>query len=112
VLLAFRTTSGWGNNIYFDNINISNTASVNELEAGKFSIHPNPTSGNVIVDMPASGSITVNISDVTGRIVRTERIANAGTSLEIDLSGQASGTYFLEVKNGVSTYKEKVTVIK
>jgi hypothetical protein len=112
-MLALVNTSAWGNNVYLDNINISNTAGLEEqVKNSGFKVYPNPTTGDVFVELNTVGTALVKVSDLTGRVVKSETVENTGSRFPLDLSGQASGTYFLEVKVNCIAYQQKVTVIK
>ncbi len=111
-MFAFVSTSGFGNNLYIDNINIANTLSVGEQEDNKVVVYPNPTTGKVFVDMNTSGALTINTTDMLGRLVKTDNFSTANSRIEIDLSAQPNGTYFIEVTTNETTYKQKVTLVK
>ena len=113
VMLAFMTKSAWGNNLYLDNINISNTAGLEEqVKNTSFKLYPNPSTGRVSVDFSALGSAMVKVADITGRTVKTQTVDNVYGSFSLDLSEQPSGTYFVEVKNNGIAYQQKLVIIK
>lgn len=62
------------NNLYIDQINLSGTVGINELESEiGLSIYPNPTNGTATVEftLPDNASATVSVTDVLGRIMET-----------------------------------------
>lgn len=62
------------NNLYIDQINLSGTVGINELESEiGLSIYPNPTNGTATVEftLPDNSSATVSVTDVLGREMET-----------------------------------------
>lgn len=68
-------------------------------------IYPNPATDKLYINLKNNSVSTLNLVDYNGRLVRSEKAANAIT--EIDLKGLANGLYLLQVvtEKGVSTYK-------
>lgn len=61
-------------------------------------VYPNPTTGAVVVsipDLPITESVTLNVSDMTGKVIMTE--AGTVNSNELDLSNLSSGIYLISV---------------
>jgi hypothetical protein len=112
VMIAFRTASGFGNNVYIDNVNISNNLGVAETQSTKLNIYPNPTAGMLNIEVNAMGDATVSVRDITGRIVKTQTVTLTGNKAQVDITEQVSGTYFIDIKCNGQLYKEKVTLIK
>lgn len=68
--------SGFGNNIYLDDINFNSPLSVNELTKSiGLSVYPNPTNGssNVEFTLNDNANIKISVTDVIGRIVEQEK---------------------------------------
>jgi len=59
-------------------------------------ISPNPTSGNLTIQLPDVISGRLSIIDVTGQVVLTQDLAYE-EELSIDLFGYNSGMYLVEV---------------
>lgn len=62
------------------------------------SLYPNPTSGIVRLPTPATGTETVRISDLAGRVQQTVPLTRG--QQQLDLSGQAAGIYQVELTTG------------
>lgn len=63
-------------------------------------VYPNPASANCTVAWPASSSakqLTVEVVDVTGRIVGTQLAQADAGQIAVDLSTLESGSYFIRV---------------
>ncbi|MCE3227648.1 MAG: hypothetical protein K0S32_2199 [Bacteroidetes bacterium] len=77
----------------------------NNTSVSSFNIYPNPTTGQVSIEFGTVGERTVEVIDVTGRIIANEKTANA--SLQLNLSNYSNAVYYLVIKeaNGVSRFK-------
>ena len=102
IYIAFRhyniTDAYW---FGIDDIKISagNTASISEVENANVVLFPNPVTS--VLNIEAQGIQEVNVIDVNGRTVMTEK------TNRIDMSNLANGVYFVRVitAEGVSTQK-------
>jgi hypothetical protein len=77
-------------------------------------IYPNPSNESfTLVLSPVSGAATVEITDVTGRLVYSNSYkAQAGQLKEqISLYGQAQGFYLIKVKANDAIYTEKLQIL-
>jgi hypothetical protein len=71
--------SGFGNNIFLEDINFNGTLGVNELSKSiEFVLFPNPSTGSATIDFTISDNadIKYNVVDVIGRIVEQEKSLN------------------------------------
>jgi len=77
------------------------------LDNKEIKIYPNPTRGLLTVDIPLreSDRARISIFDMQGRTLMD--FNNAGTSTDIDLSGQPAGMYLLRIfiNNKPTTWK-------
>lgn len=71
-----------------------------------FSIYPNPTQGDVTIRFELAGNRTVEVLDVTGRRIATEKASSE--SMSVRLAGYAPGVYFVKVSAGSETSIHKV----
>ncbi len=76
---------------------------INEIQ---FKLYPNPTSGNVIVDINAASDISIMLRNSLGQLLINNKIIEQNQA-EIDLSSYKSGIYFLriEIDNQLITRK-------
>ena len=68
-------------------------------DAGKMTVYPNPTTGIVTVDMGmtrVAGQLTVY--NVLGEVVATRSLAGDEKGVQLDLSGQPSGQYYITIR--------------
>ena len=101
----YAGASSVGNNIYLDNINISNSVSgIQNLESElDLHIYPNPSLGNIHVAfiLPEKHNISIQVVDMIGRVVETlpaqqypggETIIHLGTKVTYQ-----PGVYFVSI---------------
>jgi hypothetical protein len=68
-------------------------------------IYPNPATNVLYVEVNNSSIKTLNIVDVTGRIVLTQTVSSNREA--INTSSLQSGTYFLQLSDGRSNYSSR-----
>lgn len=118
VLMKFVATSGNGNNLYLDDVNVNNFALGTDkpgLEAEKtFSVYPNPAKDQVNVQLAnnAKGSV-INLINMQGQLVKTLEVSANTLSVSIPVTELAEGLYTYQVaEEGVLKHSGKLTVIK
>jgi predicted carbohydrate-binding protein with CBM5 and CBM33 domain len=83
-------------------------ASTDNLNGKQLSIFPNPTSGTLTVQTDATlVDATIKIFDDLGQLKFQKTMVN-GKELTIDLSGQASGIYFVQITESQQQYVAKI----
>ena len=91
----------------------SGVAEVNANNAG-ISVYPNPAKGavNVSWNVAITGTATITVSDVTGRIVlsTTADMTSANGTTKVDVSTLNAGMYLISVKNNGVNYNTKVSI--
>jgi hypothetical protein len=78
-------------------------------------LYPNPVMNQCWVDilLPARDDVTVDVFDVTGKVVYQEKLSGILTAaLTIDLSDQPAGTYFLRVKMSEGVITKKIMLAR
>ncbi len=86
---------------------------IDEAEAIGMEVFPNPASESVNVKFDAQGGdYTVTITDLSGRVVGTEVIANAtgAQAVAMPLTGLASGNYLITVSTEKASFTQQVVV--
>jgi len=103
VLIRFRATLGYSNNLYIDNILVGSPVGVDEPAVGgqqsAVFCYPNPTSvsSQFAVRSSHEGHVTLKICDVQGREIAVLVDGNLPTgehTLSFDMSGLPAGIYF------------------
>lgn len=107
----FEFVNDYENNFYLDDILLISTSGVNDINLDAYvNVFPNPSQGNVNVDLSASGlgQTDIVIYNMVGEEV--ERVSHNVISpkrVKFNLEDQPNGVYFVNVQteNGVSTKK-------
>lgn len=87
-----------------------------DVFASSFSVYPNPTTGNVNlnINLADANDLTISVTNVLGATIKTVNMKNVSFATEqIDLSNLQSGLYLMKItsKDGMSTVK-KIEVMK
>ena len=117
VMVSFQNRGFYGQAIYLDNINISNSAitSVNNLiNDAKITVYPNPSSGNVTLNLFSAikENYHLEIFNAIGKKIYSEQLIdfNGNLKKEINLSAFGSGLYILNFTNNRKTNSIKVII--
>ncbi len=120
VIIRFRGTSAYGNNMYLDDINIvsSSVTDVEEVQAevAEIKIMPNPVSNNMTVQFTTLTEEDVNINVVNTLGQNMLNVAN-GTfkglnNVQVNTSDLVSGVYFLNINSVKGTSTKRFVVEK
>ncbi len=115
----FRSSAvvGSSNNIYIDQINLSGTVGLNELESQiNLSVYPNPTNASSKVSflLNASQTAKVSVLDITGRILEeTTKFDTNGSNAEYTINKNnalAKGIYIVNVEIGGQQISKKLII--
>lgn len=119
VYVKFLTTNGFGNNLYIDNITVTQTTDVADLPAlAGISLFPNPARdmATITFDHPVGGTVVVNVYDMTGNLVSTKNEGDlpAGTQTSVTLSTESlsEGLYTVELIASDTRKVARMSVIK
>lgn len=77
-----------------------------------FNVYPNPSNGNVNIELKGFGSIEkkIELYNQVGQIVHEEKMNNMTNNASIDLGNFPSGIYFLKVSNGLQSETKKLII--
>ncbi|MBX7224535.1 MAG: fibronectin type III domain-containing protein, partial [Chitinophagales bacterium] len=82
----------------------------------QLTVFPNPSNGiiNIKSNANVDEEILIEISDLSGKIVFTEKYSPSSEKSEksLDLSNLTNGLYFVRFNNGVSSQTTKITIAK
>jgi len=92
---------------------VHNCTGVEAVESAGVNLYPNPNNGVFVVDIQGMGNASVTILNSIGSVVYYENaIATENRKMNIDLSQQAEGIYFVKVQNDKETIIEKIVLRK
>ena len=97
------------------NIKYSKVVSVDFGSKIKAKTYPNPFSTDLSVEIDIEknikGDVTIDVVDMTGKIVQTKKLVAEGrrVSFNLPMDGLTSGTYLIRMKNGNDTWQQKIT---
>lgn len=93
-------------------VTVTSTVGVTEIENGSFTLFPNPSQGMVTLSMEgiATGDISMEIIDVTGKTVFTQNVLFDGnkTNYNLDLSSLENGTYLINISMQEGTATRRI----
>ncbi|MDN3654954.1 M43 family zinc metalloprotease [Ferruginibacter paludis] len=111
VLLAFRNTNGFENNIYLDDINVRTITINPNLKAAGFLVTPNPAKSNIAVQFyPNPADLkSIQLFNLFGQKLYQANISGAGASLyNVDVARYPAGTYIVRVILGDRVLVKKI----
>jgi len=114
----FLHTSSGGNNLYIDDINLSTTSAIDDLNmlGANCVIYPNPATGivNVSLDLDFARQLNIRIIDMTGRILYDlpEYNFNQGKNeISVNIADFAEGMYTVLIGNGEINLSKPLVVL-
>jgi PKD repeat protein len=111
IKIAFESYNQYGNNLYIDNIEISNAVGIGETvnEQSGFSLFPNPAHKTVsLVLFKKEKNSVVVITNMENKEVLKQNVVNGKNS--IDLGNLSSGLYFVTVVSESSVNTKKLII--
>ena len=109
IRLAFVFTNGNGNDLYIDDISIRGNEP--PMYSDVFRIYPNPanTTFNLGFNLPQKEEVTVEIQDVSGRLIIKEKVTNALNQI-ITIEIFKGGLYFVRVSGNNFSQTQKLFI--
>jgi hypothetical protein len=115
VLIRFNALSGYGNNLYIDNINIDVPSSINANDPAisSLNVFPNPIGTMFTIDLNTNDvtDIQIHIYDHLGRLIEQDSFGQTQLGLNqksINASHWASGMYNLVLTTPTGTTTKKL----
>lgn len=119
VFVKFVAVSGYGNDLYLDNINLTPAVGINEpvLTETSITVYPNPFSTTASIDISLNKTSTVDVKlvNLIGQTVYTEGLGllNAGkNTITIDGDNLNPGMYYMHLNVDGRDYTRKVMIAK
>ena len=113
VKIMFETYNNLGNNLYLDNIAVTNTTgNVDILPAlGSFTVYPNPSHGIfTLYAAGLTGQMVLEIINAQGQLVMKDNFGNNDETYQrtIDISGFPNGVYMVRLVSGEKVHLRKI----
>jgi hypothetical protein len=117
VLFAFKAISGYGNNMYIDDINVQNTTSIGDVqEQSIISVFPTITNGLVNIylgDFSSTTKSVVSITDANGKVVDELDLNPAPSeNLQLDFTSFQNGIYLVKIQSESGLISKKIVLQK
>lgn len=120
VLVKFVATADWGNNLYIDNVNLSQNASAsiekNSSNGLKCIIFPNPSSRSAIlsVNIHESETAVISVFNNLGELIYSSNtIFNPGVNnIFLNTENWAEGIYSVTVRSAIGTANNKLIITR
>lgn len=116
VLVRFKATSAYGNNLFIDNINLATDAGISEIDLNNnIVVSPNPfnASSKLTFSLSESNDVNLKIMNVLGQQVSETnqgRLASGIHTIVLNGENLSSGIYFVNLTIGNKTITKKVSV--
>ncbi len=111
IKVQFESYANYGNNLYIDNVDISQTVGVLNQSSSLsdlFMFYPNPSTGKLnVINLTDEGG-ELSMLNIHGRVLRIEKIADK--RLSFDLSEIQKGVYFLRFTGGNRIKTRKLVI--
>ena len=104
------TISDLGSVFYVDDLDIvTGTGEVIPVNAIlPVNVYPNPSEGNIIIDLPYYENVKIRIYNTLGKEVFHTEVNKR--KVNIDLSCNTEGLYFIEIDNGFNKQVKKISI--
>ncbi|MES2590691.1 MAG: SBBP repeat-containing protein [Bacteroidota bacterium] len=92
------------------NFTIGTATSIKQNEKTDFNIYPNPTNGNFIVkwNTPTVQNAELTVTNCLGQTLLKNKLSSTISQMNIDLSMEEKGIYFIEVKMNQTVSRKKI----
>lgn len=83
---------------------------MDETSDSPLTVVPNPTKGMVAVALPSHSGGQLTLTDLSGRLVMQQQVADGVSRLDLNLSMFTNGTYLLNFQSGSTSVTRRVVV--
>ena len=114
VQFRFVNINGYGNSTFIDNINVTGVLSVAKEDLNNIRMYPNPAKNEVFINFKnvLLDDVSVTLYNSLGQRLHyiSEAEMTGKTQTVLNVSGYASGIYFVKIKAGNNTTTKKLVV--
>ncbi len=117
ILVRFKAISGYGNNLYVDDVNImaGTVGIIQVMQQAQLKLYPNPSNGmfNLLLPTATQEDLNITACDLLGNIVFSSQAQyRTNEAISLDLNHLPSGTYTLFLQASSVSVQEKVVLIR
>ena len=116
LIIKFKATSNYGNNMYIDDVNLTVTTGITEAELDQsIQLYPTLTSGmvNLEANFTQEQNLKVAVYNAIGQEVSVNTYGNTlGGKFEIDLTNMANGNYSVKIFTDEAAVVKSISVAK
>lgn len=115
--VRFTAESGFGNNLYLDNVNVATAVGVKNLDLSSFSVMPNPTESKseVRFGLPTAQNIQLMVFNTLGALVQSRdlgELPSGDHTVAIEALGLNSGSYRVVLQGAEGVAQTQWIVLK
>lgn len=112
VILLFTTISGYGNNVFVDNVFVGalNVGIETINNSSSFTVYPNPITDQLNIGYSISENNRISITDVVGREVYATALKSSQLNIQLNVSDWNNGIYFVTLKSESTTQTKRIIV--
>ncbi|MBN9293864.1 MAG: zinc-dependent metalloprotease [Flavobacteriia bacterium] len=112
-MIRFLYQGKGDNNLYIDNINISDKSSLNTINPDNafFAVYPNPVQNSFTVELPEITTATLEIFDITGKLTDIHQLENANQFL-INTEKLNNGLFLIKLSAGGKIFTGRLIIEK
>lgn len=109
IKLQFESFNQYGNNLYIDNVEVSNTLGLfYENDNSDISVYPNPAKDNLTVILKDNMKYKLSISNMQGQLILEKEISSGQS--RIDISNIPKGVYIIGIENSEISATRKLII--
>ncbi len=117
VFVRFVGETGYGNNLYIDNVNISTVSGVKPLELSAFSLSPNPSNGisEVRFELPTAQNMQLMVYNALGSLVQSRDLGfltSGQHNVSVDAARLNAGSYRVVLQGAAGIAQTQWIVLK
>ena len=109
---GYFLTQGSSTTDWWIHVSGNSTLSLDKEEvSNEIALYPNPTSGNVTLEIAQGGTYTIDVLNLVGQVVYTEQVSiNGGEKLNRDFSNLNKGVYLINLSSEGFSKTSKLTI--
>lgn len=118
VIVSFKMTSDYGNNLYFDNINFYNNTTIgieDVVAENSANVMPNPAENliSINIQLAETSDVQYSVVNYMGQVVLNANLGNLNKGMhaeKVNIDALAAGVYFVKIQMNDQLITEKLIV--